>query len=516
MSTRPPRGGKPTGRPPSSSSTSDAKQRGNRGRGKATARPEAKSGAGTGAGASSGARAGSRTGAGAGPERPAQSSGREGASQPRNAATASRAGARAGAGAAHKGPDKAPHKGAHKVVAAEVPSYPHEPDYLSWSPNTLEAVEAAGAEPTAAPVAAPAGRPFRTGYVVLSGQPNAGKSTLMNRLVGEKLAIVSPKPQTTRDNIHGILTTADTQLVFLDTPGIHKARSPLNRAMVGQAIEALESVDVVVLVVDCVKAAQYLTKYEKWLARHPHKPDAEAAELQHDDEGAEDETAGETESDAAQRPEGDDKASAKGFVPIDLAIHPGDRRVIRNILRHNNNWLVALNKIDRIKKPQLLPILQAYSQAPGVGGIVPISAWTADGLRPLLEAIRAYLPEAEPEFAADELTDRSLKFLCAELVREQVFLQTRAEVPYGVACEIEVFEELADLTHIQALVHVEKPAQRAILIGKGGARMKALGTAARQQMERLLGRKVFLEIHVRIEQDWASRLEKLKEFGYLA
>jgi GTP-binding protein Era len=202
-------------------------------------------------------------------------------------------------------------------------------------------------------------------------------------------------------------------------------------------------------------------------------------------------------------------------LEIDLAIHPGDRRVIRNILRHNNQWIVALNKIDKIKKPQLLPILQAYANAPQVGAIVPISAWHADGLRPLLEAVRTYLPEAEPEFAADELTDRSLRFLCAELIREQVFLQTRDEVPYGVACEIEVFEELPDLTHVQALVHVEKQAQRGILIGKGGARMKALGMSARQQMERLLGRKVFLEIHVRVEADWAQRLDKLKDFGYI-
>lgn len=488
MSTRPPRGGKPTGRPHSSSSSSASKS--------ASASKQR--------GSAGGDRAGVGARAGAGPEGQARSRRPDGASQPRNATGATRAGARAGN--APKGAFK------QKVAAAEVPSYPHEPDYFSWSPNTPDAAEAAAAETVAAPAAAPTGRPFRTGYVVLTGQPNAGKSTLMNRLVGEKLAIVSPKPQTTRDNIHGILTTADTQLVFLDTPGIHKARSPLNRAMVGQAIEALESVDVVVLVVDCVKAAQYLTKYEKWLARHPHRPDAETGELQHDDEDAEDET----ESEAAEADADGKTKASKGFLPIDLAIHPGDRRVIRNILRHNTQWLIALNKIDRIKKPQLLPILQAYSQAPGVGGIVPISAWTADGLRQLLEAVRTYLPEAEAEFAADELTDRSLKFLCAELVREQVFLQTRAEVPYGVACEIEVFEELADLTHIQALVHVEKPAQRAILIGKGGARMKALGTAARQQMERLLGRKVFLEIHVRIEQDWASRLEKLKEFGYLA
>jgi GTP-binding protein Era len=150
-----------------------------------------------------------------------------------------------------------------------------------------------------------------------------------------------------------------------------------------------------------------------------------------------------------------------------------------------------------------------------VGPIVPISARTADGIAPLVEAIRTYLPEQPAEFSADEFTDRSVRFLCAEFLREQVFLQTREEVPYGVAVEIEKFEDLADLTHVQAVVHVEKPAQRAILIGKAGARMKELATAARAQMEELLGRKVFLEVHVRIEPKWSERIEMLKQFGYI-
>jgi GTP-binding protein Era len=159
--------------------------------------------------------------------------------------------------------------------------------------------------------------------------------------------------------------------------------------------------------------------------------------------------------------------------------------------------------------------MEALGTAPHVGAIVPVSAWTADGLRHLISAVEGYLPVGEMAFAPDELTDRPLRYLVAELVREQVFLQIREEVPYGVACETEVYEELEDLSHIQVVVHVEKPAQRAILVGKAGARMKQIATAARLQMEQLCGRKVFLDVHVRIEPSWSERMDKLREFGYL-
>lgn len=334
-------------------------------------------------------------------------------------------------------------------------------------------------------------RPHRFGLATLTGQPNAGKSTLLNRLVGEKLAIVSPRPQTTRDRIQGIFTARDTQVVFLDTPGIHRARSPLNRAMVGTAIESLESVDVVVLVIDAPDAV-------RWLSRSSRRPGApQGAETPADPEIAE-----------------PDEAEV-WRVPLDPRIPPGDRRIIHNVLRYNRKWLVALNKVDLCKPRLLLPIMEAFATAPSVGPLVPISARTGDGMAQLIEAIRGFLPEGPPEYAPDELTDRSLKFLCAELVREQVYLQIRDEVPYGVAVEIEVFEELPDLTHIQALVHVEKGAQRGILLGKGGLRMKELATAARLQMQQLLDRKVFLEVHVHVEPQWSERVETLKQFGYL-
>lgn len=384
------------------------------------------------------------------------------------------------------------------VTAAPIVERAHEPDYSvgSWSEDPLSDAQVAARQD-----AVDSGE-FRFGAAVLAGQPNAGKSTLLNRLLGEKLAIVSPKPQTTRDNIRGILTTAKAQVVFLDTPGIHKARTPLNRAMVGQAVEALETVDVVVLVVDAPKAA-------RWAERAGTKPDladAEAAAELDDDDG---------QDKTQENPNVENDRQSASELALHRGIHPGDRRVIREILRHNRKWMIALNKTDIVKPRHLLPVMQALGSAPGVGPIVPISAWTADGVRGLVDEIIKYMPLGQPEFAADELTDRPLRFLAAELVREQVFLQTREEVPYGVACETEVWEELQDLTHIQVLVHVEKPAQRAILIGKQGQRMKALATAARKQMERQTGRKVFLEVHVRVEPNWPERIEKLRDFGYL-
>ena len=364
-----------------------------------------------------------------------------------------------------------------------VPPPPQEPDYTvqAWA----EAEAPTGLVPG-----------YRIGTVALAGQPNAGKSTLLNRLLGEKLAIVSQRPQTTRDNLRGILTTPDAQMVLLDTPGIHKARSPLNRAMIGQAVEALETADVVVIVVDAQKAV-------RWMRDHAVRPvvakpaDTTEAELPED----------------AQDHEGFEEEAAK--LQLDQRIHPGDRRVVFSTLRYTTKYLIALNKVDIVKPRQLLPVMEALATLPDIGAIVPVSAWTADGLRELLKVIRTYLPEGQPEFAADELTDRPLRWLCAELVREQVFQQIRDEVPYGVVCETELYEELADLSHVQVLVHVEKSAQRAILVGKDGARMKALASAARAKMQTLIGRKVFLEVHVRIEPRWSERADKLKEFGYL-
>lgn len=319
----------------------------------------------------------------------------------------------------------------------------------------------------------PAGR---AGMVTLIGQPNVGKSTLMNALLGEKLAIMSPKPQTTRDQIRGIYTAEDTQIVFVDTPGIHEARSPLNRAMVGQAIEALEQVDLVVVVIDVEKVRAGW----KRTGMDPAK--------------------------GVPMPETAEEAEAR--------IHRRDRKLLRRVRHYTDKFLFVLNKIDKVRKTQLLPIIATYAQVAGCVGVVPVSALTGDGLAPLVAAIKPYLPVGPRLYDADLLTDRTLRFLCAELLREQVFHKTRQEVPYGVAVQIEVFEEHPKVTHIQAVVWVERASQRGILLGKGGAMMKELASGARASMELMLETKVFLEVLVRVEPRWTERLETLRRLGY--
>jgi len=326
------------------------------------------------------------------------------------------------------------------------------------------------------PTLPPHGPQGRAGMVTIIGQPNVGKSTLMNALLGEKLAIMSPKPQTTRDQIRGIYTVKDTQIVFVDTPGIHEARSPLNRAMVGQAIEALEQVDLVVVVIDVEKVRNGWRKTGKDPSKGVAPPrDAEEAEHR---------------------------------------IHRRDRKLLRRVRHHTDKFLFVLNKIDNVRKTQLLPIMATYAAVDGCIGVVPVSALNGDGLSQLVDAIRPYLPVGPRVYDAEMLTDRTLRFLCAELLREQVFHKTKQEVPYGVAVQIEVFEEHPKVTHIQAVVWVERASQRGILLGKRGAMMKELATGARASMELMLDQRVYLEVLVRVEPRWSERLETLRRLGY--
>lgn len=322
-----------------------------------------------------------------------------------------------------------------------------------------------------------------SGMATLAGRPNVGKSTLMNAMVGEKLAIVSPKPQTTRDQIRGILTTPTTQVVFIDTPGLHEPRSRLNRAMVGVAVEALESVDLVVMVVDSRQVVRGMQR---------------AKEMKVDVVG--------------QTMPGEGEA----LPPLDPRIPPPDRRIIHQIRQHGRKWMLVLNKIDLVKKPLLLPLMSAYGSAVDAAAMLPVSAKSGDGLEALVSTIETMMPPGPQLYGADELTDRSLRFLAAELIREQVFLQIEQEVPYGVAVEIELWDESAEKVHVQALVHVERTSQRGILIGRGGARLKAIGTVARREIERMLERKVFLQILIRVEPNWSERLATLRRFGYAA
>lgn len=288
----------------------------------------------------------------------------------------------------------------------------------------------------------------RSGFVALVGRPNVGKSTLLNQLLGQKIAIVTPKPQTTRGRIRGILTLPNAQIVFVDTPGLHEAKSLINRRMVQVAEETMEEADLVLWIVD---ASQGVT---------------------------------------------DD-----------------DRRIVAQLQRFHGRLIVALNKIDCRKANELLPILAELDQLlPGVD-VVPISALEGANIAELLRVVTEKLPPGPRLYDPETLTDQTERALIQEIIREQVLLQTRQEVPYAVAVTVDRFEEKDHVVVIHATIHVERKSQKPILIGKGGNKIKSIGTAARKQIERLLDKSVYLELYVRVQEDWTTDPRRLREFG---
>jgi GTP-binding protein Era len=295
-------------------------------------------------------------------------------------------------------------------------------------------------------VTLPAGH--RSGFVALIGRPNVGKSTLLNRLLGQKVAIVTPKPQTTRQRILGIKTLPEAQIIFIDTPGLHLPRNLINRRMVQAAERASDEADVLLWVID---AKEGLTA--------------------------------------------------------------GDRKIAERLHDERRPICVAVNKIDQRSSTELLPLLATIAELLPDRDVVPISAERAMNLDKLLTVIVGLLPEGPRFYDADTLTDQTERMLAQEAVREQVLLQTRQEVPYGVAITIDKFEEKNNLAVITATIHVEKDSQKGILIGQRGARIKQIGQAARLELERLLERRVYLELFVRVQADWTTRESLLKEFG---
>jgi GTP-binding protein Era len=291
----------------------------------------------------------------------------------------------------------------------------------------------------------------KAGCVSLVGRPNAGKSTLLNRFVGQKVAIVSDKPQTTRHRIVGVRNAAGGQMVFIDTPGIHKPQHRMNRRMVDAALETLREVDVAVLVVDVTAAP-----------------------------GA------------------------------------GDRFVIDVLASAKVPLVLALNKVDRIRKPELLPLINQYAQALPFKAIVPVSALTGDGVDALEAEILAALPEGSPAYAEDYLTDQTQRTLAAELIREKVLQHTRDELPYSTAVVIDQFEEPAEgksLTRIFASILVDSESQKPIVVGKGGEMIKRIGTEARRDLEQMLEGRVYLDLHVKVREDWRDDERVLNEIG---
>ena len=299
--------------------------------------------------------------------------------------------------------------------------------------------------------------PFRSGFVCILGRPNAGKSTLVNTLVGQKVAIVSPKPQTTRNRIQGIVNVPKSkgqpaaQMVLIDTPGVHKPDSSLGRKMMVEVREALEGCDVVLLIMDATRKLD-------------------------------------------QRDE--------------FAIQ---------MLKHSSTKVcLILNKVDLLRggKEKLLPLIEEYRKLHAFHEIIPISALKRDGLDILLKQVTAALPAGPPLFPKDQVTDQPARFMAGEIVRERVLLETEEELPYATTVIVDTFEEGARLTRISATIYCEREGQKGILIGKKGQMLKRIGTSARLQLEKMLGTKVFLELYVKVQSNWRESRGFVEELDW--
>jgi GTP-binding protein Era len=291
--------------------------------------------------------------------------------------------------------------------------------------------------------------PFQSGFVAIVGRPNAGKSTLVNTLVGRKIAIVSPVPQTTRSRIQGILNRDDAQIVLIDTPGIHKAQNVLSRQMTDELEHAVDGIDILSLIVDASA-----------------------------DFGA------------------------------------GDRFAIEWVRRFDGPVYLLLNKVDRVRKPLLLPLIDRYRKEFDFAEIFPISSLTGEGCFDLANGWLRRLPEAPPFFPPDQFTDQPERFLAAEVIREKAILQTRQEVPHAIAVLIDNFDERAELLRIRATLYVEREGQKGILIGKGGETMKKIGTHARKELESILGAHIFLELFVKVQPNWRQNRAVVRQLDW--
>ncbi len=286
---------------------------------------------------------------------------------------------------------------------------------------------------------------FKSGYVAILGRPNVGKSTLVNYLVGQKISIVTHKPQTTRNKIFGIANFKEGQIILIDTPGLHKANKELNKAMMKEALRSIEDADLNIFITDVSP-----NNFEK------------------------------------------------------------DQEFLK-ILENRKN-ILFINKIDLIKKPELLPMIEKYNDSGLFLEIVPISLLKGDNLERITEVIFKYLPEG-PAFYPDDITStESIRFIVAEIIREKVFLKTREEIPYSTSVIIDYFQEEDGIIKIGATIIVEKDSQKKIVIGSKGSMIKEIGKAAREELEIFLGKKVFLELFVKVVKNWTKNPRKVQEF----
>lgn len=290
---------------------------------------------------------------------------------------------------------------------------------------------------------------YRSGFIAIVGRPNAGKSTLLNAILKEKVAITTPKPQTTRNNISGILTTEDTQYVFVDTPGIHKPKHELGRTLNKNAYTAISEADVNFWVID------------------------------------------------ATQPYGS-----------------GDEFMLEKMKSAHIPVFLILNKIDLLEKEKLLKVLARWQERMEFAEIFPISALTNDNIEHLLEITRSYLSEGPKYFPDDMISDHGLSFQIAEIIREKVLYKTNEEVPHSVAVVVENMEETDKKVYLQAVIVVERTSQKAILIGKQAAMIRAIRLAAQKELKEKLHKKIELELYVRVEKNWRNREGKLQQLGY--
>ena len=291
---------------------------------------------------------------------------------------------------------------------------------------------------------------FRSGYVALVGRPNAGKSTLLNALIGQKIAAVSDKPQTTRFRIQGVITEPEGQIVLVDTPGVHRPGYEMNRRMMATVQDALLGVDLVCLIRDA-----------------------------------------------------------------SVSTGSGDKFVLELVQGSQKPALLLLNKTDKLKdKSALLPLIEWYSNEYDWAELIPISALRGKEIDVLQKMMIKHLPPGEPMFGEDELTDQSVRTMAAEIVREKILLETQEEIPYVTAVVVEKWDdEREDFTRIHCAIFVERGSQKKIVIGKGAARLKEIGTQARQDIENLIGHRCHLELFVKVEKDWRDKAGLLEELG---
>jgi GTP-binding protein Era len=291
---------------------------------------------------------------------------------------------------------------------------------------------------------------YRAGFVTLAGRTNVGKSTLLNRLVGRKVAAVTPRPQTTRRRIVGIRTDERAQMILIDTPGLHQPRAAMNRRMVDTARRCLAEGEVIAAVL------------------------------------------------AANAPLGDE-----------------DRALLETVAALARPAVVAVNKIDLATRERLMPLIKSAHELIPKAEIVPVSALTGENLDELVRVISALLPESPPLMPGDEYTDQTERMLTEEIIREKIFLAMREEIPFSTAVQVEDFKEETErnLAKIRALIIVERESHKGMVIGAGGRQLKSIGTAARLELEEMLGRRIFLELHVKVEKGWTGDPRRLKELG---